>query len=133
MTDHQTSPVGEEQGLLPCPMCGGAAKVNEMDDYYMAMCECGVNYEGPTTDDCVDSWNRRSTPAAGTVEKDAAQREAWLIENHRWSVRWRIHTKKQIEQWQMVDDGEPWGQWGEYRKVVDAAIEAHNRAGKEQG
>jgi hypothetical protein len=60
--------------------------------------------------------------------RDAARREAWLIANHRWSVRWRIHTKKQIEQWQMVDDGEPWGQWGDYRKVLDAAIAAQSRA-----
>jgi hypothetical protein len=59
---------------------------------------------------------------------DAARREAWLMRHPRWSVRWRIHTKKQIEQWQMVDDGEPWGQWGDYRKVLDAVIAAQSRA-----
>lgn len=78
-----------------------------------------------------DGGAELSDGAAGTVEKDAARREAWLIENHTWSVRWRLKNGK--EQWQMVDDGESWGQWGDYRKVVNAAIEAHNKAGKEQG
>jgi hypothetical protein len=73
---------------------------------------------------------RRRAPAPSQEAAQAAPAGAdtdrinWLIANHRWSVRWRIHTKKQIEQWQMVDDGEPWGQWGEYRQVLDAAIAA---------
>lgn len=53
-----------------------------------------------------------------------AARINWMIANPSWSIRWRIHTKKQIEQWQMVDNGESWGQWGNYRNVLDAAIQA---------
>jgi hypothetical protein len=61
-------------------------------------------------------------PAASAKDAEDAARIDWLIANPSWSIRWRIHTKKQIEQWQMVDDGESWGQWGNYRAVIDAAI-----------
>ena len=63
----------------------------------------------------------------GLDAKDAALFR-WLGENPSWSVRWRIHTKKQIQQWQMVDDGEPWGQWGEHREVISAACKAYPSA-----
>lgn len=33
-------------------------------------------------------------------------------------------ARNAIQQWQMVDDGESWGQWGEYRNVLDAARNA---------
>lgn len=55
-------------------------------------------------------------------EKKDAARFRWSIANPSWSMRWRL--KKGAEQWQMVDDGEPWGQWGPARKVLDAAIAA---------
>jgi hypothetical protein len=69
------------------------------------------------------TWAEATRRSAGSGAGDAAKREAWRIANPRWSMRWRI--KKGVEQWQMVDDGEPWGQWGDYRKVIDAARAAH--------
>lgn len=51
-----------ELNLLPCPMCGSAASILEFESDLAAMCdECGVNYEGPTAEDCAEGWNRRST------------------------------------------------------------------------
>ncbi len=63
-----------------------------------------------------------TTGAAQTGKITDQQRVDFLIANPSWSMRWRIHTKKQVEQWQMRDDGEAWGQWGDFRAVLDAAI-----------
>lgn len=67
-----------------------------------------------------------SAPGTPEAPKGGADQKRidWLIKNHRWSIRWRIHPKKKAEQWQMLDDGEPWGQWGEYRAILDAAMRA---------
>jgi len=59
--------------------------------------------------------------AAPDSARDAARLD-WLIANPHWSVRWRFNAKKKAEQWQMVDDGDSWGQWGGYRAVIDAAM-----------
>lgn len=56
--------------LKPCPMCGGAADVHEMEDYFMAACECGVCYEGPTAADCVTAWNRRTAPVSAPIVEE---------------------------------------------------------------
>lgn len=67
MNDQNNS---SEPELLPCPMCGGQADLHEMREYRMAMCNnCGVNYEGPTFEDCATAWNRRAThPPADHVQ-----------------------------------------------------------------
>jgi hypothetical protein len=53
--------------LKPCPMCGGAAKMHDMEEYFMAACECGVNYEGPNADDCTAGWNARTPPVSAPM------------------------------------------------------------------
>lgn len=40
MPDHQTSPVGEDAALLPCPFCGGTDTYVERLDYSAAYVQC---------------------------------------------------------------------------------------------
>jgi len=58
---------------------------------------------------------RRNDSAAADTRRIEFQRK-----NPTWSMRWRLKDNR--DQWQMLDDGEPWGKWGEYRQVLDAAI-----------
>jgi len=63
-----------------------------------------------------------NTAGAAATSEDAldAGMFRWLEQNRTWRTRYRIKGGKPIE-WQMLDDGEPWGQWGELRNVIDAA------------
>lgn len=68
--------------------------------------------------------------AAGSSQGQDATLFRWLGENPSWSVRWRIHQKTGARQWRMIDDGEPWGQWGERSDVISAACKAYPTEGK---
>ncbi|WP_323142773.1 hypothetical protein [Massilia phyllosphaerae] len=62
MPDHQTSPVGEDAGLLPCPFCGGTnidpAEWSGNDGKSGPGCgDCGALGES------IEAWNRRAAPA----------------------------------------------------------------------
>lgn len=61
--------------------------------------------------------------------KDAAILR-WRIANRKWTARYRLKRGTDTAEWQMLDDGEPWGQWGDFRAVHIAAIAAHTKAGK---
>lgn len=52
----------------------------------------------------------------------------FLRANPEWSYRWRIKNGK--EQWQMVDDGEPSGKWGEFREVIAIAANQAQKVAK---
>lgn len=59
-------------------------------------------------------------------EHTDAFRYKWLMNNPHWGIRWRL--KNGNEQWQMVDEGDSWGQWGPHRQVIDAIIQVQNDA-----
>ena len=76
-----TSP---EMGLLPCPFCGGAVKLETYSaDYkrieYCVMChECDFSTaEGLTVEETVKRWNTRaaSRPATQVVNRETVARE----------------------------------------------------------
>ena len=62
--------------LKPCPFCGGAAKVHEMQSKtsrvggYFVMCnKCltsSNNYS--TTENAIEHWNRRTSDAEGETD-----------------------------------------------------------------
>jgi hypothetical protein len=60
--------------------------------------------------------------AGGRGSRDAALLR-WLMANPTWGMRWRLKAGK--EQWQMVNDGESSGKWGDFREVLQAAATAH--------
>lgn len=61
-----------------------------------------------------------ATVTADEVALDA-KRYRFLISNHQLSTRWRV--KKGIQQWQLVEDGEPFGRWhNSHRACLDEAI-----------
>ena len=54
-----------EQGLmhklLPCPFCGGEARIKGKKIYRVA-CGCTARTYGKTKDEAVAAWNRRAEP-----------------------------------------------------------------------
>lgn len=88
--------------LLPCPMCNGEANVIEMDDYFMAHCECGINYEGPTADDCVEAWNRRVPLPAEQPSNPVPhghREDYYLMANGRRLAEQSIARVKRMSNW----------------------------------
>jgi hypothetical protein len=71
-----------------------------------------------------------TTAGAATTSEDARDAEMfrWLEQNRTWRPRYRIKGGNPIE-WQMLDDGEPWGQWGDLRKVIESAMRATQQEG----
>jgi hypothetical protein len=68
---------------------------------------------------------QNQSPATSAADAMDAARFAWLEQHPTWRHRWRRKNGK--EQWQMWHDGEPWGQWGDYRRVIDAAMVASRK------
>lgn len=63
-----------------------------------------------------------ASPAGSREARDAALLR-WLMANPTWGMRWRMKSGK--EQWQMVNDGESSGKWGDFREVLQAAAATH--------
>jgi len=47
--------------LLPCPFCGGEARIKGKKIYRVA-CGCTARTYGKTKDEAVAAWNRRAEP-----------------------------------------------------------------------
>lgn len=58
-------------GLKPCPFCGGEAHLSNWSDGAYVWCECGVKTEVYLHSGCVDkaieAWNRRTETALDTL------------------------------------------------------------------
>jgi hypothetical protein len=77
----------------------------------------------------LSSWGawqaaRATSPAPAVVQMTADARDAALlralIADYRLGYRWRMKNGRQ--QWQVVDDGDPWGKWGEFREVMNTFL-----------
>lgn len=66
--------------------------------------------------------------AGGRGSRDAALLR-WLMASPTWGMRWRMKAGK--EQWQMVNDGESSGKWGDFREVLQAAAAANPARGSD--
>ena len=105
----------------------GAAKWKVIPSFAAPLPEAGsAAPSGEVERDASPDW--RAIAEGHAMQCSEYQQDAyrfrWLVQNPSWTMRWRFNTKKKIEQWQMVDDGEPWGQWGNAGDVLDVAITA---------
>lgn len=66
MTDTNTTPAGAAMELLPCPFCGGEAKLVERRhaEAYVLCVKCGaVSDECSRAMSAIAAWNRRTASA----------------------------------------------------------------------
>ncbi|TQK10192.1 Lar family restriction alleviation protein [Herbaspirillum sp. SJZ107] len=129
MTNHQTSPVGEDAALLPCPFCGGTDTYVERLDYSAAYVQCDSRIDehcaclargpvGVQDDDgeeipgaaaAIRAWNEQAARRAAPTQPKA---QVGSIDTPEFSGL-------------LADFGHNWTNGDEAQKASRAAIIAH--------
>lgn len=90
MTDQHLRKMAED--LLPCPFCGGAARVGEWATWYVKCMGCGSTQMGLNRTEAVADWNTR----APDPRSEAAEGERDAIKGDRGL--WPLETRDAVDE-----------------------------------